>query len=246
MYRCLCARVCVCIYRCVFVLKQSLVFSNCLLLEHVFRITPYSTALVCSSILYLTNNILHWTQLITLSVHPLSSSPSVSLFLSGVRTVSVLCVCIGLFLCLSLGLSIAVSLIAILVSVSVSRCAGGKMMLHLFILPMRPVPAVDTPAHTMETTAASTVTHTPTDTHTSVCKKRTVCQVKQSFSRFVISSIHLHFSTTTGVSYRTRTHTHANAHAQTYTLAHGPKDSQITAAALCAVACWTGNGAWWL
>lgn len=53
--------------------------------------------------------------------------------------------------------------------------------------------------------------------HASVCKKLPVCQVKQSFSRFVISSIHLHFSTTTGVSYRTHTHPHKSARTNLHT-----------------------------
>lgn len=152
---------------CVYI-QQSVVLFNCLLLQHVFCITPYSTPLVCAAILYLTNRILRRTQLITLST------------------------------CLSL-----------------SRRSGGKTTPHLFILLKLLRPAADGPAHTMETTAVSTVTHSHAtlQIHTrAFAKASLLCQVKQICCRFVISSIHLHFSTTTGVSDCTRTHKHASTH----------------------------------
>lgn len=148
---------CRCLCMCLYTAVCSVL--NCLLLQHVFYITPYSTPLVCAAILYLTDNILR-------------------LLLST---------------CLSLRLSL-------------SRCSGGRTTRHLFILLKLQRPAADGPAHTMETTAASTVTHLHAmlQIHT---RELAVCQVKQICCRFVISSIHLHFSTTTGVSDCTRTHT---------------------------------------
>lgn len=124
-----CADVCACMRTCVYI-QQSVALLNCLLLQHMFCITPYRTPLVCSAILYLTNRILRRTQLITLST------------------------------CLSL-----------------CRRSGGRTTPHLFILLKLPRPAADVLAHTMETTAASTVTHshaTP-QIHTRAFAKASLC-----------------------------------------------------------------------
>ncbi len=193
-----CADVCACMCTCVYI-QQSVALFNCLLLQHVFCITPYSTPLVCAAILYLTNRTLRWTQLITPST------------------------------CLSL-----------------SRRSGGKTTAHLFI-PLKLLrPAADGPAHTMETTAVSTVTHSHAtlQIHTrAFAKASLLCQVKQICCRFVISSIHLHFSTTTGVSDCTRTHTHASTHTGRLLLNNC---SRSVCVCVCVDVCWTGNGAWWI
>lgn len=79
-----------------------------------------------------------------------------------------------------------------------------------------------------------------TDTHASVREGLAVCQVKQICCRFVISSIHLHFSTTTGVSDCTHTHRHASTHTGRLLLNNCSRSVCVCG---CVDVCWTGNGA---